>query len=57
MKPFWQSKTLWVNLIAVVGDLMGVYGQTLSGDEKIAILGVINLILRFVTTQPVTLKL
>jgi len=55
-KPIWQSKTFYVNLIAGVAML----AQAVTGKEVIplaaqgSILAVVNVILRFVTKQPVT---
>jgi|GEM_PF-2051378 len=51
------SKTLWINLLAVVA--MVVQSQTgfvLDMEEQMAILGVINIVLRFVTKEPVAWK-
>ena len=50
-KPFWRSKTLWTNGLALLG---GVGGYLTSGDTAtlaVAILGIINLVLRLVTRQ------
>jgi len=56
-KPWWQSKTLWVNIIAgaamVVQSLLGV---GLGAEEQGAILAAINIILRLITRSPVSLK-
>jgi hypothetical protein len=56
-KKWYLSKTLWVNTIAVVGII--VQGQTgidyLDPETQVAILGVINLILRVVTSEKITM--
>ena len=54
-KPFYASKTLWVNLVAVVVALTGAFGIDLGLDPETqvtivgAIMGVVNIILRFTT--------
>jgi len=54
-KSFWLSKTFWVNLLAI----MAIMAQYLTGNEvfdaeaQVIILGMINLILRVFTNQPV----
>lgn len=58
MKKWYASKTVWVNLLALVGmALETVTGkQVLDPDTQGVILTVINLILRFVTKQGLTFK-
>lgn len=56
MKPFWQSKTLGLNVL-MIGAL--VLQELLVGDViplqyQAAGLAVLNALLRFLTTQPVT---
>ena len=54
-KPFYVSKTLWVNLVAVAAALTGAFGIDLGLDPETqvtivgAIMGVVNIILRFTT--------
>ena len=50
-KPFWQSKTLWVNALAFVALLVQSLGTgfVIGAEEQLGILAVINLILRLVT--------
>lgn len=53
-KPFYLSKTLWVNALAIAGMILqSKMGFAISPESQIAILGVINLILRAVTKAPV----
>ena len=58
-KPFYASKTLWVNLVAVAAALTGAFGIDLGLDPETqitvvaAILGVVNIILRFTTTTSI----
>lgn len=57
-KLWYTSKTFWVNIIGLVwmfiGPMIGI--PTLDTETMATILGVINVILRFVTKAPVTLK-
>ncbi len=46
-KKFWQSKTLYVNVLSLVAVLFGQ--DFLSPDLQLKILAGINIILRFVT--------
>ena len=58
-KPFWASKTLWVNFVAMVAAITGALGIDLGldPDTQLALVGgvmaVINIVLRFLTTKPV----
>lgn len=59
-KPFWQSRTLWVNVIAGVATVAGVFkldlGLTPEVQAELAtgILAVVNIVLRFTTKTAVT---
>ena len=57
-KAWYLSKTLWVNLLmAVFIIVQGVTGVEVASTEVEALVTVVlNVILRFITTQPVTLK-
>lgn len=66
-KPAWQSKTIWLNgavfvlalaIYIVRGIQAGEFSAWISVDqETIAmVLTLLNLILRFVTTQPITVS-
>lgn len=58
-KPFWASKTLWVNALALIAALTGAFGIDLGLDPETqtaavaAVMGVVNIVLRFVTKAPV----
>lgn len=55
-KPFWKSKTVWINsLIALSGILTGVAGQLETG-VPITLVGVLGIVLRVITKTEVTLK-
>jgi len=58
-KPFWASKTLWVNAIATVAAILGAFGLDFGLDAETqvmvvgAVMGVVNIVLRFVTKSAV----
>lgn len=50
MKPIWKSRTLWLNLLALVAFvLQAQYKFVLPADVQMAILAVLNFLLRFDT--------
>ena len=52
-KPFYLSKTIWVNVIAfIVLIAQSRFGFIINAEEQIGLLAVINLILRIITDQP-----
>ena len=56
MKPFWQSKTFWLNVIAIsilIADYLFT-NQIIPAEWGVLILGILNIINRFFTSQPVT---
>lgn len=57
MKSFLASKTIWFNVIfAVVTVLLNnLNSLPIPADYMIVIQAVLNIILRFVTTQPIAL--
>ena len=56
-KSVFLSKTFWVNILAMAAALGGVFHFNLSADDQAmivtGIMGVVNIILRFLTKQPV----
>ncbi len=49
-KLWWKSKTLWVNIIALVAMIIQAnYGFIVAAEEQAAIIIVVNLILRAIT--------
>ncbi len=53
-KPFWLSKTFWVNIIAIIFMMVQYFTKWVAdAGTQALILGVINLVLRLVTKQPV----
>jgi len=57
MKPFWQSKTIWLNILVLLSatiDTVLAKGQVPS--EVVIVLSVVNLVLRFFTKDQVMVK-
>lgn len=58
-KPVWASKTLWVNLVAIVAAVTGALGFDLGLDPETqiavvgAVMGFVNIALRFMTKSAV----
>jgi hypothetical protein len=57
-KKFYQSKTFWFNVIALVVMVLGAFGYKGEVPEEWAalvpaILAIVNLVLRFITKQPI----
>lgn len=61
-KPFWASRTLWVNLLALAAALAGIFeidvGLTPAMQTAMvtSIMAIVNMILRAVTKSAVTVK-
>lgn len=56
MKPFWESKTFWVNVIAIlilVGDYLFT-NQIIPVEVGALVLGILNIILRFVSDKTIS---
>lgn len=59
-KPFWASKTLWVNVLAFAAAVTGALGLDLGLDAEtqaslvVGIMAVVNIVLRLITKAPVT---
>lgn len=52
-KPVWKSKTLWVNLIAIIVLIVqNQLGYAISPELQGVILGAINIVLRAITNEP-----
>ena len=53
-KKWYLSKTVWVNAIALGAFLLqDKLGIPLSNEDQLAILAVINILLRIVTKEPI----
>lgn len=59
-KPVYASKTLWVNIVALVGSILAAKGWDLGltpevqGSVVAGIMAVVNIVLRFTTKSAVT---
>lgn len=60
MKKWFQSKTFWVNALTVIAGTIGyIAGHELIADNAsfvallVAVQGAVNVVLRFVTWQPI----
>jgi len=52
-KKLWQSKTLWVNLIAILAMVAQTQlGFVIDPENQLVILGLINTVLRLITKEP-----
>lgn len=52
---WYLSKTLWTNFVAIAAGFAAKQaGIDIPAQDQVAILGVINIILRVVTKQPVS---
>ena len=52
-KKFYQSKTLWVNVIAALALIVGrEFDFALDASELAAILAIVNIVLRIATKEP-----
>jgi hypothetical protein len=57
MKPFWKSKTVFVNVVgAVVLFFLGHEAVAANGDIVAIVAAVINIALRVVTTEGISVK-
>ncbi len=58
-KPFWASKTLWVNAVMLIATVSTAFGFNFGLDAQTqvavvgAVMGGVNLVLRFMTTSAV----
>lgn len=57
MKSWLKSKTLWINIIAIAGIIIRAeLGFTITPEGEVAVLGIINLILRLITKEEIIWK-
>ena len=56
-KSWFKSKTLWVNVIAVVAVILsGQFGIEMTPPLELALLGGINFVLRLITKEEIIWK-
>lgn len=48
-KDYWRSKTLWINLLAVVGGIITAISGELAAGGTLTVIGVVNMVLRIIT--------
>lgn len=49
-KPWWMSKTLWANIVAVAVILIqGWTGYVIPPEDQVIILGFVNMVLRWIS--------
>ena len=57
-KEWWKSKTIWVNIIAIVALIVqSQFGYVLQPEEQIMILTMINIVLRAITNAELEWKI
>jgi hypothetical protein len=55
-KPWYQSKTIWTNIISAVALFVQIkYGFLISPEYQMLALTVINLVLRAISSKPITI--
>ena len=55
-KPFWRSKTLWINVIGTLMSIGIILGDYTRAPWLVVIMGILNVINRFFTAQALTFK-
>lgn len=56
MKPWYQSKIVWVNLIVALIAIVGQFAAVIPAqyqDEALAFVAILNVLLRLITGQPI----
>ena len=53
-KKWYDSKTLWVNALIVVGGVLTAVAGQLAAGETITALGLLNIVLRLLTNQQIS---
>lgn len=54
-KPFWKSRTIWLNVLAAVAlFVQQQFGYVFSVELQGLVLMILNLILRFQTDSPIS---
>lgn len=60
MKPFYQSKTIWFNILAVAALVAAQFGFNdfqLDAEVSAGVVAIVNLVLRFVTDKGVLYRI
>jgi uncharacterized membrane protein len=57
-KKWYASKTIWVNVVALIASLLLTFGIELNADQQASlvtsILAIVNIALRFATTEGIS---
>jgi len=57
MKKWYLSKTFWMGVVAIAGGVVEyIYGLPAGVSAATIAVGIINIIIRFYTNQPISLK-
>jgi len=54
-KRFYESKTFWINALAIVGGVITALSVDLQTGGAITLSGIINMVLRSITTHNITM--
>jgi len=55
LKPWYYSKTLWVNIVFLFGLFAGkIFGYNITTEEQMAVIIIVNLVLRMFTGTGLT---
>lgn len=55
-KPFWESKTIWVNFLTIVAAIIVIPEFNIPAEVVALVLAIVNAILRFMTGKPLKVK-
>ena len=55
-KPFYMSKTLWINVIVFGGVFLTDLGNIMGTEGTVSLVALVNILLRVITKSAVTLK-
>jgi hypothetical protein len=60
MKPFWKSKTVWINFLSIIGAIAAGQGIDVSPEVQSQVIaagmGIGNIILRSITTTGISIR-
>ena len=56
MKPFYKSRTFWLNILATVAGLATMLEVHVAAGGVITTLSLFNLLLRFLTTEGIKIR-
>jgi len=55
MKKWYTSKTMWANVVALGATwIANLTGQQITAEEQVAILAIVNIVLRIITKETIT---